>query len=112
MIAQDSRGRDPLVTFRVGERIDQLPRGRRVEAERIADHRVEYLTYEGPLSGDRGTVTRLARGEVVSIEIEPSQWRVEIRWLAADGTGSRCQVLRVGRQADCESWILEILDAS
>lgn len=35
-----------------------------VEAITLADHRAAYLEYEGPVSGDRGTVTRVARGEV------------------------------------------------
>ncbi|MFM7070288.1 MAG: DNA polymerase ligase N-terminal domain-containing protein [Planctomycetota bacterium] len=29
---------------------------------RLADHRVSYLDYEGPISGDRGHVTRVATG--------------------------------------------------
>ena len=32
-------------------------------AERLADHRMAYLDYEGPISGDRGTVTRWDAGE-------------------------------------------------
>jgi hypothetical protein len=32
-------------------------------AEALADHRREYLTYEGPLSGNRGSVTRWDEGE-------------------------------------------------
>lgn len=35
-----------------------------IAGERIADHRRLYLDYEGPVSGDRGTVRRLARGNV------------------------------------------------
>ena len=68
MIAQDPRGRDPLVTFRVPQRVDELHAGQRLEAARIADHRPAYLTYEGPVSGDRGTVRRLARGTVVRLD--------------------------------------------
>lgn len=34
-----------------------------VEVERIADHRLAYLDYEGPISGGRGTVRRLDGGE-------------------------------------------------
>jgi hypothetical protein len=37
------------------------------DAERIPDHRVHYLTYEGPLSGGRGDVRRIAAGSVVWI---------------------------------------------
>ena len=30
--------------------------------QRLADHRLEYLDYEGPISNDRGHVKRVARG--------------------------------------------------
>jgi hypothetical protein len=35
--------------------------------EPIDDHRREYLIYEGPISGDRGMVTRVSQGKVISI---------------------------------------------
>ncbi len=34
-----------------------------LSVERLADHRILYLDYEGPLSGDRGDVERVAAGE-------------------------------------------------
>jgi hypothetical protein len=33
-----------------------------IDAESLADHRIEYLDYEGPISGDRGTVSRWDAG--------------------------------------------------
>lgn len=33
-----------------------------VDAERLPDHRPAYLDYEGPVSGDRGSVQRLDSG--------------------------------------------------
>lgn len=33
-----------------------------LDAERIGDHRLHYLTYEGPVSGDRGRVVRVDEG--------------------------------------------------
>lgn len=39
--------------------------------ESLARHRVEYLTYEGPVSRGRGTVQRVARGLVDWIRVEP-----------------------------------------
>ena len=36
---------------------------RPVVADSIADHRLAYLDYEGPVSGDRGTVVTFDRGE-------------------------------------------------
>jgi hypothetical protein len=33
-----------------------------IEAERLADHRLAYLDYEGPVSGGRGSVRRWDQG--------------------------------------------------
>jgi hypothetical protein len=65
-----------LITFRVGVRID-LPESTQFDAEPIGEHRREYLDYEGPVSGDRGTVVRVAIGTVEYAREEPS--RIEIR---------------------------------
>lgn len=64
MIATDADGEGPLVAFRVPDALDRLPAGREILIERIGPHRPHYLDYEGPLSGGRGYVTRLAHGEV------------------------------------------------
>lgn len=37
--------------------------GRQTIGERLPDHRLAYLDYEGPVSGDRGHVTRWDAGE-------------------------------------------------
>ena len=37
-----------------------------VVAEAIGDHRREYLTHEGEVAGDRGTVRQVAAGTVVA----------------------------------------------
>jgi hypothetical protein len=37
--------------------------GATVRCEPAAEHRIFYLDYEGPVSGGRGTVTRVAAGE-------------------------------------------------
>ena len=39
-----------------------LATGDTVDADELADHRPAYLDYEGPVSGDRGSVTRVAAG--------------------------------------------------
>lgn len=44
-------------------RLMNLPAvGVEIRAERVADHRLYYLGYEGPISGGRGTVNRIASG--------------------------------------------------
>lgn len=41
--------------------------GKPIPCERIADHRLHYLTYEGPVSGGRGAVIRVAAGFYQSV---------------------------------------------
>lgn len=60
--------------------------GREMAAERLADHRVAYLTYEGPVSGDRGSVVRWDEGE----------YRVERE------TPAELAVVLAGRRLTCQ----------
>ncbi len=108
MIAPDPGGSEPLVTFRVASRVDGLAGGGRLLARRIDDHRPEYLVYEGPLAGDRGTVRRLARGTVVSWDRGRDVWLMEIEWPDPAG-GLRRQILRLSRQASGgDAWTIEV----
>ena len=38
-----------------------------IDAKALADHRLAYLDYEGPVSGNRGSVRRFDRGEYVLV---------------------------------------------
>ena len=49
-----------------------------VAAERLADHRPHYLDYEGPLSGDRGAVTRWDAGHYELESQSPARWVVTL----------------------------------
>lgn len=42
--------------------LDDFACGTWLAAETLPDHRMIYLNYEGPISRDRGTVSRLAAG--------------------------------------------------
>jgi hypothetical protein len=54
-------GGGPLITFRLASR--PTPAGPwPLRAERLADHREAFLTFEGPLTGDRGSVERIDSG--------------------------------------------------
>ena len=44
--------------------------GRGIPARQLVDHRLEYLVYEGPISGDRGTVRRVAEGTYRTVASE------------------------------------------
>lgn len=55
-------------------------------------HRRAYLDYEGPVSGDRGTVTRESWGLVLGFRAV-SENRLAIRLRASDPTGARFEGL-------------------
>jgi len=60
--------------------LDQLPSaGTMAIAERLADHRLTYLDYEGPLSGDRGNVRRVDGGEMEWIEQHPIRFEAVVK---------------------------------
>jgi hypothetical protein len=61
-----------LLAFRVTERIDK-PAARVFDATRLPEQRRGYLHLEGDLGPERGTLTRLAHGQVDRV------------WLHADG---------------------------
>ena len=44
-----------------------------IAVERIGDHRQAYLTFEGKLSGNRGSVRRVEQG-ICEIEIQAEGW--------------------------------------
>ncbi|MBI2808544.1 MAG: hypothetical protein HYX68_26450 [Planctomycetes bacterium] len=50
---------DALRTWRLAEPPEP---GRTIDATALGDHRAMYLNYEGPVSGDRGTVKRWDSG--------------------------------------------------
>ncbi len=55
---------DSLSTWRISPGdINPLLNGENISLKRIKDHRREYLTYEGPVSGGRGRVEIFDSGE-------------------------------------------------
>jgi hypothetical protein len=83
-------GSPTLMTFRLHNRID-LPylETWTIVGERLADHRRDYLTYEGPVSGGRGQVRRVASGQCVSIEELGDSLTVVVRFEGAEARQMR-----------------------
>jgi hypothetical protein len=54
-------------------------------AERISDHRLAYLDYEGPVSGGRGTVACEDRGEYHALDLSAGRVVVELQGAAVRG---------------------------
>lgn len=49
-----------------------------ISGQQLPDHRRLYLDYEGPISGDRGAVSRIAHGTLRSIEHQTWAWNTEM----------------------------------
>lgn len=60
-------------------RLAALPAaGEPLAATRLADHRLAYLDVEGPVSGGRGEVQRVDKGEYLLLDETPSELQVEL----------------------------------
>lgn len=69
MVEREPAG--PLLTWR----LEWWPAQGRVPADPLPAHRRDYLEYEGPISGERGEVRRVASGRCM---MEPGGNRVRI----------------------------------
>jgi hypothetical protein len=67
--------------------------GVEIDARTLADHRLAYLDYEGPISGDRGSVTRWDSG-TYAIETE-SESEITLR-LTGEILSGRATVAKKG----------------
>ena len=86
---------DVLCTWALAEKPE--PTGTSCLAERLDDHRLIYLDYEGNVSGNRGTVTRLDRGDYTAAEDDSPRdddstviVRLKGRLLKGTATLTRC----------------------
>ena len=52
--------------------------GVEIQCEALGDHRLAYLDYEGPISGDRGSVVRWDRGEYAVGEQSETRWVITL----------------------------------
>jgi len=69
---------ESLVTWRLGRAPTVLAPGEALPAEALPDHRRAYLTYEGPVSGGRGEVTRLDGGTYRTVSRDERRWVVAL----------------------------------
>ncbi len=62
LVEQPSPEKTQLLTFEVSAPPQDW--GKATAATQLPDHRPIYLTYEGPIAGNRGTVSQVLRGAV------------------------------------------------
>jgi hypothetical protein len=80
--------------------------GVEIECQALADHRLAYLDYEGPISGGRGTVTRWDQGTYTLERQSEGEW-------IAGLTGDRIAGDAVIRRADPPGqWTFSLKDST
>lgn len=84
-----------LATWRSPQRLADIGE-RPVQIERIGDHRLAYLQYEGPVSRNRGHVSRDERGTFAWLERQATGWRIQVRGERTRGSFA----LEAGPQVD------------
>jgi len=68
-------------------RLLELPEpGQAMRAEPLGEHRILYLTYEGPISGNRGTVKRWDAGDYLPIDETGDRITLELNGARLSGT--------------------------
>ncbi len=50
-----------------------------IPCKKIFDHRLKYLDYKGPISDNRGLVSRIASGTYQPIEISAEKWHITLK---------------------------------
>lgn len=77
-----------------------------IEAEPLAEHRLAYLNYEGPVSGNRGTVRAFDRGAYTTVEETAESVVVHLRGSVLRGRAS------IRSQPETAGWTFEYLPDS
>jgi predicted esterase len=89
-----------LVTWQIDQPTPQGPFPAVMQARRIQDHRLEYLDYQGPVSGGRGVVRRVDEGQCDVRQVQDDFWQVEFGGKLLSGAWS------LRRQEDGRTWVL------
>ena len=75
-----------LATWQLTVSPAELAEGQETRAKRLKDHRLEYLTYEGPVSKGRGRVAILDKGTCELLDEQDDRWRIRLDGQIVRGT--------------------------
>jgi hypothetical protein len=80
---------------------DEPQVGRCSVGQSLEDHRIEYLQYEGPLTGNRGHVSRWDRGEYTLLDQDEDRLIVRLA-----GERLQCTAKLTRQSGDATAWII------
>jgi hypothetical protein len=71
-----------------------------VTVTQLPDHRLEYLTFEGPISKVRGSVTRVAEGIFQTLKVKEKKLVISLDGETITG------IVTLSQMAEGETWLL------
>lgn len=77
-----------------------------IPAQRLADHRKLYLTYEGPIAQDRGEVTRVDAGACDILQRGEAEWVVRFAGARLAGPHRLTRIESAGGASLSAAWLL------
>ena len=90
-----------------------LPADIEIACRALGDHRLAYLDYEGPVSGNRGQVTRTDGGTYAIVDEQESEVTVRLKGAALVGTlHLRRMAAPDGGEDQTQSWVARFLPES
>ncbi len=95
---------EALATWQLAQQPAEIAPGEPIPAKRLGDHRLAYLTYEGPVSGGRGEVARRDEGAYDLLAERADCWRVLFAGQHIRGTYEL-------RRREGDEWTIERLQA-
>lgn len=105
------KSEDSLLTFRCDTRPDrEVPESAHIVLERLPNHRSMYLTYEGPITRNRGSVERVAFGVCLFSSVVPKdtesidEMEFHIQWENESKPSTKCRICKY----DPGKWTLNI----
>jgi len=88
-----------LATWRLGRLPVGLSDDESIAAKALGDHRLEYLTYQGPVSGGRGSVRIVDAGRCCLLARSGAFWRIQL-------AGRRVRGVFILRYVEDDRWSL------
>jgi hypothetical protein len=89
-----------LITFRSPpDCLHALQSGQPQEWTPLPNHRLHYLDYEGPLTGQRGAVKKILAGEFLWLEKQAKSLRLHLASATLEG------VLKIEPDPETQSWL-------
>lgn len=99
---QAPAGEGLLCTWRMPIPPSRWAAAGQIELTRLGDHRRAYLTYEGEISGGRGSVRRIDEGEATIVSWSQQAAVIEVRLRAFDGRVTL-------RRIDGDRWVMVVV---